>query len=147
MKKFKFSLQKVLEYQEHICQNEKELLAMLRAQLVELVQAELQLKVKLERCRRDYLEESEKGISAITAATTLNYMSELREQIKNQKVKIVEKEKEIEKQTEKLVEAQKEKTKYEKLRQSKLTIYNVKESKAQEQLIEELVSYKNSVKI
>ena len=145
MKKFKFSLQRVLEYQEHICQNEKEKLALLRVQLLELIQEELCLKARLSKCRKEYLEESEKGITAIAAAIALTYMRELRDQIIAQRVKIVEKEKEIEKQTEKLVEVQKEKKKYEKLKQTKLLIYTAKERKAEELLLEELVAYKNSV--
>lgn len=147
MKKFQFSLQRVLEYQEHICQNEKELLALLRVQLAELLQIEYSLKTKLLMCRNEYLTESKKGITAIEAAIALAYMHELRDQIAVQKVKIVDKEKEIEKQTGKLVEAQKEKKKYEKLKESKLLLYTIKDRKAQELFIEEFVAYKNSIEI
>ncbi|HBR31044.1 MAG TPA: flagellar export protein FliJ, partial [Clostridiales bacterium] len=63
MKKFKFSLQKVLEYNTHIQRREKEILAVMRAEYNELEGQLAQLMSEYELNRMNYLNKCIKGTS------------------------------------------------------------------------------------
>ena len=143
MKKFKFSLQRILEYFDHIVQKEKEALAILRSELIDLENEENRLKNKLMLSKTEFSKSSLEGITACEAKVYLSYIQDLRHLLEEQAIKIEQKNAEIEAQTEKLKKAMLEKAKTEKLRESKLREYNEKQIKADELFIEELLSFKN----
>jgi flagellar FliJ protein len=144
MKKFHFPLQKVLEYNTHIQKKEKDLLAQMHAEYKELEAELYSLLQKYESNKMNYLESCEMGTSIINASMLLRYLSEIDNQIKLMRQKMQEAQELINIQTEKLVEVTKDKTKVEKLRESKYSKYQFAERKSEELFIEEFVSYINS---
>ena len=109
----------------------------LEAQLYTLMQ-------KYELNKINYLESCETGTSILNASVLLRYLSELEDQIKLMRQQMQKAQEQINIQTEKLVEVTKDKTKVEKLRESKYSKYQFAERKSEELFIEEFVSYINS---
>lgn len=144
MKKFKFSLQKVLEYNTHIQKKEKEILAAMRAEYSELERQLAKLLQEKELNKLNYLNKCAKGTSIISIATMLRYIEEIEKKIIAKKKTMVEKQLLIEKQVEKLVQVSKDKMTTEKLKESKLAVYKAAERKSEEISIEEFVSYLNT---
>lgn len=144
MKKFEFSLQKVLEYNTHLQKKEKDILARMHLEYKELEAQLYALMQKYEQNKINYLESCEMGTSIINASVLLRYLGELEEQIKLMRRKLKEAQEQINRQTEKLVEVTKDKTKVEKLRESKYSKYQFAVQKSDEQFIEEFVSYLNA---
>lgn len=147
MKKFKFSLQKVLEYRAHIENKEAESLAILYQELHEIEKQKKGLKRKSELYRMALLNDCREGVCIVTAVFMSNYIKELIEQIKLLNKRIAEKNTEVDKQTQKLIEATKSKKIIEKLRENKLDSYNSEERKSEEHFIEEFISYINSTAV
>lgn len=147
MKKFKFSLQKVLEYNTHIQKREKDILSALKAEFNELERQLELLKEKLEFSRADFLTSSFRGIRASEAVSKQNYIKELDRLILLQNKKIKDKQVQIDRQTEKLIEISKEKVTVEKLRDAKYEKYKAAERKSDEHFIEEFVSFTQSAAI
>lgn len=144
MKKFKFPLQKVLEYNTHLQRKEKDILARMHLEYKALEAQLYALMQKYEQNKINYLESCAAGTSIINVSVLLRYLSELDEQIKRMRQKLKEAQEQIDRQTEKLVEVTKDKTKVEKLRESKLSKYLFEAQKQEELFIEEFVSYLNA---
>lgn len=144
MKKFKFSLQKVLEYNTHIQRKEKEILAELRAEYYELERKLEKLIQEYELNKLNYLTKCAKGTSITSVATMLRYIEVIEKRIQELKKIMAEKKLLIDKQIEKLVQVSKDKVTAEKLRDSKLEAYKTAERKSEENSIEEFISFINS---
>lgn len=145
MKKFSFSLQKVLEYNTHIQKKEKDILSVMHAEYYQLEKQVEILISEYELLKIKYLRNCEKGMSISGASQMLIYISEIRKQVQQLKIKMAEKQQLIDKQTIRLVEVTKDKVTVEKLRESKLENYKASERKSDENFIEEFTSYINSV--
>lgn len=145
MKKFSFSLEKVLEYSSHLLKKEKETLQKLKAELMALNSQETFLLKKLEHQKNEYIRLCGDGISLPSAGSRLKYIGVLRDEIKELKAKIEAKKKQIETQTGVVIEVTKEKTKVEKLKEAKYKLYITNEQKEEERFIEEFVSHKSAL--
>lgn len=140
MKKFNFSLQKVLEYNTHIQKKEKDILSKMRAEYNDLEQQLHLIQVRYEYEKQNYISVCQKGTSIKNATLILNYIKDLQNQIRLQKKKMIEKQIQIDAQTEKLIEVSKDKTTVEKLRESKYQKYKFEERKSEERFIEEFIA-------
>lgn len=145
MKKFKFSLDKVLEYRNHLQRREKDILARLRTEYSLLLEEERQLLDLYEKAKRDYEMRSAAGLLVADAAIMLNHIDDIKKQIELQRVKIIEKEHEIEKQTKKVVAITQDKMTVEKLREKKFEIYTGEVVKSEEKFIEDFIANRKSI--
>lgn len=147
MKRFKFSLEKVLDYRTHIQDKEKDTLAKLRAEYNQLLDEERELQRRYEAAKREYAESSAAGIKIIDAAIMLNNIEDIRRLIEIQRAKISEKEMQVEHQAKKLIVATQEKMTVEKLREKKLEIYRSEEAKSEEKFIDDFLSNRKSIAV
>ncbi|HHW24112.1 MAG TPA: hypothetical protein GXX22_01505 [Clostridiales bacterium] len=145
MKKFKFSLDKVLEYRNHLQRREKDILARLRTEYSLLLEEERQLLDLYEKAKRDYEMRSAAGLLVADAAIMLNHIDDIKKQIELQRAKIIEKEHEIEKQTKKVVAITQDKMTVEKLREKKFEIYTGEVVKSEEKFIEDFIANRKSI--
>ena len=142
MKKFKFSLEKVLVYKEQILEREKGELAKLRAEQNSLEKA-------VENCNEDFShvnnemgEKSARGINVIQLRQFQYQLDMIRQEIDRLKKEIEKLEKEIEKQIKVVLKCSQEVAGLEKLKEKQLAEYNEAEMKANELEIAEFVSGK-----
>lgn len=145
MKKFKFSLEKVLEYRNHLQKKEMDALARLRAEYIRLLDEERKLVDKYENTKREYESLASVGLKIVDAAVILSHIEDLRKLIELQRAKISEKELQIEHQTKKLVAVTQEKMTVEKLREKKLEIYRGEEVKSEEKFIDDFIANRKSL--
>ncbi|MCL2579660.1 MAG: flagellar export protein FliJ [Oscillospiraceae bacterium] len=146
MKKFAFSLQKLLDYKEQIFDIERSVLADMRAVLARLEQELTEMKDDQAARAGELRQKMMKGIPAIEMETHKNYLTMLDFSIK-QKIQQIEMQKTvIEKQAEKVREAKIDISTMEKLKERKLEEYNHAVSKAEEIFIEEFVNNANLAK-
>lgn len=144
MKKFKFSLQKVLEFNTHIQKKEKDILAALRAEYDALTAEEKLLINEYENAKQEYAERAASGMKVIDTWTMLDYIKNIKDLIEAQRKKINDKKVQIDKQSAKLIAVTQDKMTVEKLRESKLNIYNFNVQKSEEKFIEEFISNRDS---
>ncbi len=143
MKKFKFSLETVLDYTAQMLDNKKNEYAA-SLQLVNMQQKKLNDTVENYKQHNSDFRKAE--IEGITIAEAMSYETGLRvleTRINTQKKQLREYEKQAEDKRLELVESKKETMKLEKLKEKKLEDYQKQELKAQEQLIDELVNLKS----
>ena len=147
MKRYKFSLEKVLKYRGHLQKKEQDALARLHAELNSLLDEEKELVSRYENAKREYERLSAAGMRVIDTAVMLNHIESIRKQIVLQKAKFSEKGLEIENQTKILVAVTREKRTVEKLRDKKLEIYRNEKSKKEEKFIEDFIANRKSIAI
>lgn len=140
MKKFKFSMQKVLEYKMHIEDREKAVLAQLRSQYEKLrVQME-KMEEQYNKLKAECIQMCLEGVVIREMAVIKSYMTELTEQMAQLVLKIERAEKEIDKQIDKITEIAKEKNSMEKLRGRYHVEYQEKQRKEMENFIDGFVA-------
>lgn len=141
MKKFSFSLQRLLGYKEQLLDAERAVLADMNAVLNRLIaERDDMQRQQAERCellRQKALE----GMSAIEMETHKNYLTALDFSIRQKKQQIEMQRAAIDRQTDKVREVKLEISSMEKLRERKLEEYNYTAAKEEELFIEEFVSY------
>jgi flagellar export protein FliJ len=143
MKKFKFPLQKVLDYDTHMQNREMDKLSSMRNKCAELEKEKLYLVRQYEQTKSKYLKSCEEGISIKKAAALRLYMEEQKEQIEVLNARIEEQKRLIEQQLEILLEVTKDKMTIEKLKEGSLLQYNAVRSKHEEVLIDEFIANKS----
>jgi flagellar FliJ protein len=145
MKKFEFSLKKLLNYKEQLLKKEKNILADLRKQLLLLNEEKNDLirqrRIKNEELNKKIL----KGLSPQHIALHKSYIDSITEKIANINLNIANLENRIQQQLEVVVEITKEIDSYEKLEQKQFEEYKKVETKQNELFIEEFVSHKSFV--
>lgn len=139
-KKFTFSLEKLLRYREQVLEVERGVLADMNARLHALLQTLEQLRQRLHSGAQELNQKYAQGTTPPEIMRHKIYLDSLREEIRQQEIKIELQRQAIDRQTEKVREAKIEISTIEKLREKKLEEYNYLENKAQELFIEEFVS-------
>lgn len=139
MKRFEFSLNKLMGYKKQVLDREKNSLAHLRMQQQQMQEEKDQLESKLKRSADEYRELSGKGITVMQITMFKSYHQSLRMQIKELENSIEEMEKKVQKQLGVVIDATKEVSSLEKLEEKQLEEYNFKVAKAEEQFIAEYV--------
>jgi len=140
MKRFNFSLQKILDYKERIKKNEENILGKLRASHLRLCTERDELISKRREYAKTFESRCETGILASEAMVYKSYISQLNQQIKDLGRRISLLEKEIDLQIKRVIRADKEKTSLEKLRDKYFEEYCSQQRKEEEKLIGEFVS-------
>ncbi len=141
MKKFSFTLGRLLDYKRQLLKNEKNTLSQLRAQLQRVIDEREELKRRLDESNEDFQEKCRNGITTTQIITIKTYHNSLIEQIKQlDKMRGIVEDK-IEKQLDVVVEATKEVSSIEKLEEKQLVEYNEAVRKSEELFIEEHVSH------
>lgn len=140
MKKFKFTLDKLLDYKGQILDKEKNDLAALnvaRAEAIELCEG---LEAELRRNQDEFNRKAAEGISPMDMMMFTNYHNVLRRRIEDTKKEIEALEKQIEQQLIVVTEASKDVKSLEKLEEKQLEDYRFKVQKSEESFIEEYVN-------
>ena len=145
MKKFEFSLNKLLNYKEQLLKKEKNALADLRKQLQILIDEKNNL-IKLRRSKnKELIDRINEGLSPQHIAFHKRYIDSVTDKISNININIVNLEKSIKNQLEVVIEITKEIDSYEKLEKKQLEEYKKAETKQNELFIEEFVSHKSFI--
>lgn len=144
MKKFSFSLDKVLDYKLQIVEHLQGEHAAILAEIKSQEEAIVSLQHKYDKCNEDLKEEQRIGITVNQIFTYENYMEVLSFQIKKEKEKLQLLHKKAEIKRQQVVEARKESSSIEKLKEKKLEGYRKEVQKQEEQLIEEFVMNEKS---
>lgn len=139
MKRFEFSLNKLMGYKKQVLDREKNNLAHLRMQQQQMQEEKDQLEAKLKHSADEYRELSGKGITVMQITMFKSYHQSLRMQIKELENSIEEMEKKVQKQLGVVIDATKEVSSLEKLEEKQLEEYKFKVQKAEEQFISEYV--------
>lgn len=140
MKRFKFSMQKILEYKEDIQNNEANILKEMKMSLQTLMD-ELQCLVsKYEHYKGIHVTKCKEGLSIKEIVVDKSYLSSLQNKIRIKGVEIRKVELNIETQIAKLTKIKTEKASIERLKEKELEAYKFMEQKENEVFISEFVS-------
>lgn len=140
MKKFSFSLQKLLDFREQELDRQKNALAILQGELKRIEESR-ELLIEKTKQESEQLERvCRLGSSAIDIAVRKRYIVTLQQEIHLREQQALLKQQEIEKQLNVVVEATKDVRTLEKLEEKQLEEYNHQAGKENEQFIEEFVS-------
>ena len=140
MKKFKFSLQRLLEYKDKSLDHEKDTLAAIRRELQVLVEQRQELARQFREANDRFNARAAIGMTQQDINAEKAYIKSLQAQIDGLDVKIASTEVRVEKQLLVVVELTKEVSSIEKLKEHQLEDYKKREQKEDELFIEEFVT-------
>jgi flagellar export protein FliJ len=140
MKRFAFSLQRLLDYRQQVLEAERATLAEMNAVMRRFVQELSDMKADWARRTQEIVELAANGTVSFELQRHSNYLRALDEEIFNKQVQIEMQQKVIDKQEERVRETKMEIQTIEKLKENKLEEYNYLDRKEQELFIEEFVS-------
>lgn len=143
MKKFEFSLKKVLEYKTNVEEKEKVILAQLNSQHKKLSSEMEALKKEYAALKAVYEETCQKGAEIREVLLLRSYMTELEKKIGQKQREVADAEREIAEQVKKIIEISKEKNTMEKLKERHLDIYKDKQRKETELFIDNFITNAN----
>jgi|GEM_PF-192438 len=139
MKEFKFTMQKVLEYKNHLEDREKTVLWQMRSHYEKMHQEFEEIKKEYDIFLDKYNEIYRRGITAKEMVITKTYMSEFADRIYRMLLEIKDFETEIDLQINKLVAISQDKNTMEKLKARQFVIYREKQRKELELFIDDFV--------
>lgn len=140
MKKFRFTLDKLLDYKGQILDREKNDLAALNLAKADALELKAGLEAEQRRNRDGFNRKAAEGISPADMLTFTNYHNVLQMRIEDTQREIEELEEKIAKQLNVVTEASKEVKSLEKLEEKQLEDYRFKVQKSEENFIEEYVN-------
>ena len=144
MKKFSFSLQRLLNYKEQLFENERNILAEMQAVLSQLEQELNDMKNEHLRRVAEYNEKIIEGLLPAEMQTHKYYLMVLDEGIRDKIEQIKLQQQAVDRQMDIVREAKLEISTIEKLKEKKLEEYIYTEAKADEQFINEFVTNQRS---
>jgi len=140
MKKFEFTMQKVLEYKSHLEDREKHALAQMRWRYDTLL-AEIEAALKeYEALKEKYRQICAAGTTATEMMIFTAHMDDFVRRIEEMLIRLQQAEEEIERQRNLLISVSQEKSTIGKLRIRYLSLYRAKEKKEQEIFINDFVA-------
>ena len=140
MKAFHFTLEKLMDFREQELDRQKNTLAALRAELLQINEDAEELRRKVVQLSAELEEVCRNGALANDVALRKRYIVTLQQEIHLKEFQAVQKQEEIDKQLGVVVEATKDVKTLEKLEEKQLEEYNKAVGKENEQFIEEFVS-------
>ena len=140
MKRFAFSLQRLLDYRQQVLEAERATLAEMNAVMRRFVNELAGMKAEWERRTRELADLAARGTVSFELQRHSNYLRALDEDIFNKQIQIDMQQKVIDRQEERVRETKMEIQTIEKLKENKLEEYNYLDRKEQERFIEEFVS-------
>lgn len=139
MKRFEFTLNKLMSYKKQVLDREKNTLAHLRRQQQQLEDEKEETIKMLSRSGAEFMKKSARGMTVMQIQVFKGYHQSLTEQILELEESIEKMEKKVQVQLKVVVEATKEVSSLEKLEDKQLEEYNFRVAKAEEQFISEYV--------
>ena len=139
MKKFNFSLEKLLGYRNQVLDREKNLLSQLRRQRQELLDEEDQVAALYRAVNDKFTLDCAAGMTRQALTAAKQYINVLSDRLRELSAKIEAFDKRVEQQLNVVVEATKEVSALDKLKEHQLEEYNRLEQKEQETFVEEFV--------
>lgn len=140
MKKFQFSLQKLMDFREQELDRQKNTLSALRVELQNIEEAAEALRVKVSEESAELERKCTQGAQAYEISVRKRYIVTLQQDIHLKEAQAAQKRAEVEAQLNVVVEATKDVKTLEKLEEKQLEEYKALENKENEQFIEEFVS-------
>lgn len=146
MKKFRYNLESVLDYEQRILDDLKEQYAA-RERAVQEKQAEIRdLRAKRDALQDEFQHVKEQGAQIEKFLLYSNLIDREDKQIQLEKKRLVELEKKAEEKKQEVIAQNIDVNKFEKLKEKKKAEYHVLEQKDQESFIEEFVSHQAQAK-
>lgn len=140
MKQFKFSLNTILDYREHVEENEKHILSSMRIVMNELMAELSELQEDYRQHTEEYVSSTGQGLFPHEIQTRLTYLKSVEKKIEQKLYEIYKQEQRILRQTEVVIEASKEKKTIGRLKEKHYENYLQASMKEQEKLIDEFVT-------
>lgn len=140
MKKFHFTLQKLMDFRQQELDRQKNTLSALQAELQRIYQEKEELIRRLEEAGRELEEICRRGAQAYEISVRKRYIVSLQQDIHAHDASAALKQQEINNQLGVVVEATKDVRTLEKLEEKQLEEYKAAATKENEQFIEEFVS-------
>ncbi|MGN1339072.1 MAG: flagellar export protein FliJ [Oscillospiraceae bacterium] len=140
MKKFQFTLQKLMDFREQELDRQKNTLSVLQADLQRIYEEKEELSRKVVELSGELQEICRTGAQAFEISVRKRYIVTLQQEIHAREISAVQKQEEINKQLGVVVEATKDVRTLEKLEEKQLEDYKAAVVKENEQFIEEFVS-------
>ena len=142
MKRFQFTLDKLMGYKDQVLSKEKNDLAQLRSDRLKVISEKEEMEQKLRESGEEFAEKAALGMSIMEITMFKGFHNALIDQIRLKEKQISEFDDRIAKQLNVVVEASKDVNSLEKLRDKQLEEYRFRVNKSEEQFIEEYVSNK-----
>ena len=140
MKKFQFTLQKLMDFRQQELDRQKNTLSALQAELQRIYQEKEELIRRVEESSQDLEIICRQGAQAFEVSVRKRYIVSLQQEIHAHDASAAMKQQEINKQLGVVVEATKDVRTLEKLEEKQLEDYRAAATKENEQFIEEFVS-------
>ena len=140
MKRFEFSLEKMLDYKNQVLMDEKNRLAELRQKLDRLTQTLNALREEYARCNDELNEKTQKGLVPQEISLRKSYLNSLNDRIKMQTQQVKLAQIRVNDQMMVVVKVSQDISTLEKLREHQYEEYLLEESKETQLLIEEFVA-------
>lgn len=142
MKKFRFSLETVLEYKQQVLESLQTEHGALLAQVRRQEERIEKLEADYRAMAGEFNQRKAEGISILDAIKYEQYLRAMERQIEEAYCRLEELRRQAEKKRAEVVEAKKETSSIEKLREKKLENYNKAIQKSEEAIIDEFVTTK-----
>ena len=142
MKKFRFSLETVLDYKQQVLETLQAEHGAILARVREQEKLIEELEAAYRALSHEFNRRKEEGLTVLDAVRYEQYLRSSERQIEEAYKHLRELEQQAEKKRNEVVEAKKETSSIEKLREKKLEGYNKAVQKSEEAMIDELVSTK-----
>ena len=142
MKKFRFSLETVLEYKQQVLDSLQAEHGAILAQVRQQEELIEELEAEYRHMSGEFNRRKLEGLSILDAIKYEQVLRAMEREIEEARERLRELQKQAEKKREQVVEAKKETSSIEKLREKKLENYNKTVQKGEEALIEEFVTTK-----
>ncbi|MGN1109939.1 MAG: flagellar export protein FliJ [Oscillospiraceae bacterium] len=140
MKKFQFTLQKLMDFRQQELDRQKNTLSVLQAELQRIYEEKDELIRKVEEFSAELEEVCRSGAQAYEISVRKRYIVSLQQEIHARELSAAQKQEEINRQLGVVVEATKDVRTLEKLEEKQLEDYKAAAVKENEQFIEEFVS-------
>ncbi len=140
MKKFQFTLQKLMDFRQQELDRQKNTLSVLQAELQRIYEEKDELSRKVEEFSAELEEVCRSGAQAYEISVRKRYIVSLQQEIHARELSAAQKQEEINRQLGVVVEATKDVRTLEKLEEKQLEDYKAAAVKENEQFIEEFVS-------
>lgn len=143
MKKFEFSMQKILEYKTHLEDKEKTILAQMHSQCKKMYHEIDKIQKKYDDFKKMYAQLCERGITISEMAINRIHLDEMIQQIKQMLLQLREFEQEIDKQRNLVIDISKDKSSMGKLKDRQYDLYKEKQRNETELFIDSFVANTN----
>lgn len=142
MKKFRFSLETVLEYKQQVLDSLQTEHGAILAQIRQQEEYIEEVEAAYRHLSHEFNRRKEEGLSILDAIKYEQYLRAREREIEEAYVRLHELQEQEEAKRAEVVEAKKDTSSIEKLREKKLEVYNKAVAKAEEALIDEFVTTK-----